>query len=321
MTTVHQELALLLLCSIVGIGCGPTIEPLDDETGSTGTVPPDSATASSTAPPPPPPPSTSTTSTTSTSTTAVDGSDESDEVGFIERIDGGNCLVADDGTWHCSQCDPFVQDCPSEEKCTVWANDGGAYPNATRCVPIVEEPIPPGQPCTVEDWPASGIDDCELGALCWNPDPESLMGTCVSLCTGDSSDPQCPAAMSCLVEQDGAVVVCLPDCDPLVNDCGPGEACIPAEEGFVCTGAWDAPAGEPCDFFDVCAPGLVCLDVRTVAPSCVPGFAGCCTPWCDLSAPDPSADCFDPAQECVSWWDGPPPAGYETLGACVVPAP
>ncbi len=312
-----------LVLPMLTLACGPTIEPPEDGTSgsSTGTMPP-STTVGVTTTPPPPPPGSTTSVTETTSTTAVDSSDVSDDgIIFIDEHDFGGCLVSGDGTWHCSYCDLFAQDCPEGEKCMPWANDGGPDWNATRCSPIDDNPGQPGDPCTVEGSGVSGIDDCDLGSMCWGVNPETNEGECVGMCEGDQSNPLCPPSMECLDQSNGFIVLCLPECNPLVG-CDPGEACIPTDDAFVCTPVLaGAAAGEGCERFDACAPGLSCLASETVGPACDPGIPGCCTSWCNLSAPDPAAGCFDPAHECVPWWDGDAPAGLEDVGACVIPAP
>lgn len=318
-----MKLRLLLPALVLPtLACGPTVLLPSDDTGSSGsdsTDPPITTTTTTPTPPPPPPPPTST--STSTSTTDLDSSDDTTNfVGFIS--DDFPCVVTDDEPWHCSfiECDPFDQDCPRGEKCMPWANDGGMSWNAQRCSPVADNPLGWGETCTMEGSPYSGIDDCELGAMCWAVDPETLQGTCVPMCGGSELAPECPASTSCLIANDGVLTLCLPQCDPLASDCEADEVCVPSDADFVCapTGT-DTIAGDPCESINSCAAGLVCVDAPTVAPSCG-GATGCCTPWCDLSAPDPSASCFDPAQDCVSWWQGEtPPAGFETLGICAVP--
>jgi Mg-chelatase subunit ChlD len=108
------------------------------------------------------------------------------------------------------ECDLFAQDCPAGEKCVPWANDGGGEWNATRCSPIADDPAAAGKPCTVEGGPTSGIDDCSQGSLCWDVD-RTNEGTCVSMCTGDASNPMCQGDQWCYVGHDGSVAVCLPD--------------------------------------------------------------------------------------------------------------
>lgn len=77
---------------------------------------------------------------------------------------GGLFLSEPDGGGTGFECDVFAQDCPPGEKCVPWANDGGGVWNATRCSPVDDDPAAPGEPCTVEGGPTSGIDDCDAQA-------------------------------------------------------------------------------------------------------------------------------------------------------------
>lgn len=139
-------------------------------------------------------------------------------------------------------CDPLVQDCPEGDKCMPWANDGGGQWNATRCSPIANTAGQPGDPCTVEGTYPSGIDDCDIGAMCWNADPLTSGGTCVEMCTGDWTNLLCTTpGTGCAVAYDGVITLCLPPCEPFFYDCPEGHGCYPTQEGFFCLP--DAPRG------------------------------------------------------------------------------
>ena len=81
-------------------------------------------------------------------------------------------------------CDVWDDDCPRGEKCTFWANDGGALPNSTRCVPLDANPAGPGEPCRAE---SLGFDDCDVGSMCWNVD-RTGHGECIPFCTGSPEE-------------------------------------------------------------------------------------------------------------------------------------
>ncbi|MCH9684851.1 MAG: ribulose phosphate epimerase [Deltaproteobacteria bacterium] len=236
-------------------------------------------------------------------------------VGFIEDPDGGGISF---------ECDIFAQDCPDGEKCMPWSNDGGAW-NATRCSPIAENPGQPGDECAVEGSGTSGIDDCDVGVMCWDVDGETNMGTCVAMCTGDAANPICEDPdTTCSIANDGAIVLCLPVCDPLLQDCPEGQACYPVAEDWVC--GPDASGemgtyGDPCEFINVCDPGLICLGAAAT-PNCQ-GAGGCCTEVCDISDPAGDAQCTGApqGQTCQVWYEeGAAPPGYEDVGACSLPA-
>jgi hypothetical protein len=231
--------------------------------------------------------------------------DTSDEMGaFIQDPDGGGVNI---------QCDIWGQDCNAGEKCMPWANDGGSFWNATKCVPIDRNPAQVGDPCLVDGSGVSGLDDCDKGAMCWDVDPETNEGTCAELCTGNEANPVC-----------GVLILCLPTCDPITPDtCSDGQACYPIDDNFACVP--DASGelggyGDACEFINVCDPGLFCADA-TAVPSCT--SPGCCSSFCDLTDPDATANCPGAAggQECTAWYEeGSAPPNLDDLGACVIPA-
>ncbi len=237
-------------------------------------------------------------------------------------------LLEPDVPGHTYECDLFMQDCPPGEKCTVWADDGGDMVNATKCVPVVDDPIGTDEPCHAQGTPYSGVDDCDLGEYCLDVDPKTLEGICVPFCVGDEANPTCEdPSRECQICGDWCLPVCLGQCSPLEQDCPPGQACYPVQEEWTC--APDASGetggyGDPCEFINVCDPGLICLD-SSVAPPGLPceGAAGCCTEVCDLSDPAGDLQCMGAAggQTCQSWYaEGTAPAGYENVGACALPA-
>jgi hypothetical protein len=230
--------------------------------------------------------------------------------------------LPDDGGY---DCDVWEQDCEEGEKCMPWSSDGTTW-NALKCTPVDANPKQPGDECVVEGNGASGIDDCDLGSMCWDVDPETNLGTCVAFCQGSEAAPTCDdPETNCVIANEGVLILCLPNCDPLVQDCPSGQACYPVYEGFNCapdvSGADMGGYGDPCEYINVCDPGLFCASAEAV-PGC-PGSQGCCSEFCDLSAPDPNAACSGVAdgQECTMWYDeGAAPPGFEDLGACVIPS-
>jgi hypothetical protein len=238
----------------------------------------------------------------------VDPSDESGGV-FIMGTDGG--II--------EPCDPWTQDCPPGEKCTpsTMEDDGNAWDWA-RCSPIAADPGAHGEPCTVEGSPTSGIDTCELGAMCWDVDPDTGEGTCVALCTPPEDDPTCaPEGTVCAIANDAWLILCLPSCDPMLQDCEPGDACVPIGDVFACAPAGENPggAGEPCEDIAICDPGLFCASSQAV-PDCQ--GSGCCTPLCDIT--DPAPPCL-PGQSCEPFYEpGTAPEGLENVGVCMLPA-
>ena len=241
-----------------------------------------------------------------------DGSDDEgpsheEGAGFIENPDGG-------GTSH--ECSLWDQDCPEGEKCNVYANDGGNSWNATRCFPIDPDPDAVGEPCTVVDNGVSGMDSCELGAMCWYVDPETNTGTCVSFCQGTEANPVCPDPATHCEGRD--VTLCLPGCCPLEQDCHEGSACYPVNDTFAC--APDASGelgayGDECEYLNACDPYFFCGAPEHV-PGCE-GSQGCCNALCFVG----STICSDYSKvlQCVPWFEeGQAPPGYENVGACLI---
>jgi hypothetical protein len=227
---------------------------------------------------------------------------------FVDTPDGGGIAY---------ECDLWAQDCPAGDKCMPWGEVDTW--NATRCTPLASAPALPGEACTVEGAAASGIDDCALGSMCWDVD-DAGEGTCVSLCTGSPDAPQCAAPeLGCSVSNGGVLILCVPWCDPLVQDCPAGGACYPEARGFFCSpdASEDIGAyGDPCAYLNACDPGFWCA-----AQSDVPGCAsedGCCSEVCDAS--DPGFACAGEGQVCEAFWSaGTAPPGQAAFGLCVMP--
>jgi hypothetical protein len=242
-----------------------------------------------------------------------------DDVVFLLEPDGGGVSF---------ECDIFAQDCPEGEKCMPWANDGGTVWNATRCSPIDDNPGQPGDECTVEGSGTSGIDTCDLGSMCWDVDGKTNVGTCVAMCTGDEANPICEdPATSCAIANDGAIVLCLLSCDPILQDCAEGQACYPIQDAWSCAPDASGEAGiygDACEYINACDPGFICVDASAVpAGEVCSGAGGCCTGVCDTSDPMGDDQCEGVAggQTCQPWYEeGNEPPGYEDVGVCALPA-
>lgn len=241
------------------------------------------------------------------------GTGPADDSGGDAPGDGGGFVVPPDGG-AANECDPKAQDCMRGEKCTAWANDGGTFWNANRCVEIFGEGVS-GDACMVEGSGVSGVDDCGLGFICMNTD-ENGMGICTQFC--DGTDESCPPDQSCAIYNDGVLPICLVACDPLIQDCTDGQSCIDTpNQTFIC---FNDASGEAGADGDACPP-------EHGENSCDPGMwcgagsfgcedVNCCTPFCDLGG----NDCTSP-DECVSFFGdaGSAPPGLEDVGVCVLP--
>jgi hypothetical protein len=235
--------------------------------------------------------------------------------------DGGSnpFLIEPDGG--SDECDLWIDDCPPGEKCMPWANDGGGSWNSTKCTPLARDPKSVGESCTVEDSGVSGIDDCGPRSMCWNVDPDTLMGECVAFCSGSDANPTCedPCDM-CPISGEGVLILCLPTCDPLVPTCDDNEGCYPISYAFICVPHADdgmGALGDVCEFVNVCDPGLYCASAETV-PECE--GASCCASFCDPLAAIPCAGMPD-GVECIPWYEEGegPPCVSSAVGACLLP--
>jgi len=232
--------------------------------------------------------------------------------------DSGNFLNPTGGA--SNQCDVWLQDCPPTEKCAAYADDGTEHWNSTRCVPVVQDPALPGEPCTIEDGVASGIDNCDKGSFCWYMDYNTLEGTCIAACSGSPDAPVCPEDRACDISNNGTLLLCLETCDPLVPSCPGDQLCFSSALGtFICDldNSGDGGAyGDPCAFVNSCNYGLFCANTASV-PGCA-SATGCCSEFCDLTA-DPVTCSGAPTQTCEPWYEpGAAPPGFEDVGACTV---
>ena len=211
------------------------------------------------------------------------------------------------------ECDAWLQDCPEGEKCSAYADNGESAWNALRCVPV-DGDAKPGEPCLAYESPLSGLDTCELGAMCWSVDEETLEGVCVGLCDGSPDEPTCAEpGTSCKVSNDGVLNLCLDDCYPLAKECDEGDACVFLGDSFSCAPGGVGGVGEPC-VGATCTDGQSCFPAAYL-PECQSG--SCCTPYCDITAEDPCPELE--GSTCVSFFMGEPPEGLENVGSCVFP--
>lgn len=223
------------------------------------------------------------------------------------------------------ECNVYVQDCPAGQKCIPWADNGGTSWNAWRCSPIADDPASAGQPCHVEGSETSGIDDCALGTMCWAVDPETLEGLCTPLCSGSGEHPACDdPSQVCHIPGDAVLLLCKTICDPLADECPPGQGCLPIWEHWLCDpGGGMGAYGDPCEYDTACAAGLACVVAPALPPeSACEGASGCCTELCDVTDPAADLQCAALAAglTCQALYeDGAAVPGYEYLGACIVP--
>jgi hypothetical protein len=305
----------VFLVVAVAVGCGPLVgdgTQADDATTTGDSPGPVSATLPTTG--------TTTSDTVSTSAASTTGIDPPSTIGYdTEATSAGfTSPLPDFGPWF--GCDVWDQDCPEGQKCLAFGWDSEDAWDETRCSPVAVDPGQLGDPCTVEESNISGIDDCDLGLMCFYVAPSTLTGVCVQQCEGSESDPICDdASTACLVTNGAPLALCLPRCDPLHLDCDDGSGCVPGDQEFVCAPVHGAAYGEACEYTNSCAPGLACVEDEFV-PGCV--ASGCCTAYCDLTDEDADLACpqYDGGERCVPWFEkGNSPPQHADVGICIIP--
>lgn len=255
-------------------------------------------------------------STTRAGTTTAPGASMGTSTGASSGSFPPGYLLPPDGGNGSEACDVWARNCPAGEKCMPWANDGGQAWNATKCTPIARDPDQADEPCNAVDSAVSGVDSCDDGLMCWGVDTDTLMGSCVPLCIGSESSPLCedPSRL-CILGSSGILNLCIASCDPLTQDCLPGQGCYRFNGGFICapdTSGDNGAFGDPCPFGGIsCDPGLGCADADLVA-GCAE--SECCTPFCDIGSPT-----CPPDTQCQSLWEaGQAPPGNANIGRCTV---
>jgi len=138
-------------------------------------------------------------------------------------------------------CDVYGQDCPAGEKCTLYANDGGVFPNDVQCVALTGEGQA-GDSCTTS-LTSDGLDDCDVGLFCQVDDPTTdTGGYCSPYCVGFSGNGNCEdPSLECALLYGGVAPLCLAACTS-DDECPTGQTCAPQMIGdAVCVGdAWGA---------------------------------------------------------------------------------
>ena len=273
------------MAALLALGCGGRALGLDEDSGSSGAPIDD-------------PGSTSDASTTSG---AVDSSTDSSGAPDLPRettTGDSDATCGGAPPAEVQPCDPWQQDCPEFHKCSAYASDGNAW-DATGCFPVACDAIPIGGVCQADG--ASGIDDCQSGAMCWDIDPDGI-GTCVGLCQGTPQDPTCPdPGDACIVANNDTLNLCLPTCEPSAPECPSGQSCTAVADTFVCAPTVPpspGSQGQPCGQITMCDPGLQCITQRQLV-GCKD--VGCCTAQCSLADPDADETCasLEDSYTCV----------------------
>lgn len=249
------------------------------------------------------------TATGTTTSTSSSSSTSETSVGFLVPMDIPGA----------SQCDPTLQDCPDGEKCTAVSMVEGEPWGTNVCISVTGDGAL-GDPCNVEGGKYTGVDNCAEGFICLLTDADGKGGTCIEFCDGNMLCPQSGA--ECAVYNGGSLPICLANCDPLVQDCDPGQGCYPSAGGnsFICfktsVDVGEGGQGDGCTYVNQCQPGLMCVAVDSLMGCQDP--SGCCSPFCSVM--EGSGPC-NPGEECVPYFaDGEAPPQYADVGVCVIPA-
>jgi hypothetical protein len=232
--------------------------------------------------------------------------------GFEDDLDTGDAPTPDLPQ---SECDPRRDNqCDEGLKCSFVVDP--EYGPLNRCVPVIGGGLA-GEPC----WRSETSDSCASHHICWAVDGEG-QGVCVEFCSLALKclDP----VMTCSVSNGDLLSLCLPKCDPLLQDCAEGWACYPDDfDRWACDrdqSGLDGEHGDPCACINCCDPGLVCTNGGLVDdPRC--GFGGapsCCTDVCALEDGMPvEGICSSEAERCESFYDdGVVLMGYDHVGLC-----
>ncbi|MGH1345800.1 MAG: hypothetical protein ACRBN8_29825 [Nannocystales bacterium] len=246
-------------------------------------------------------------------TTAADSStgDGLDSSGFLAETGGGI-------NWPCGFFEESLG-CSRGEECRPWSEDGGPHWNATRCVPLADEVAGVGESCTTQGSPLTGLDNCGPDSMCIDVDPDTLTGRCVGYCDGSENAPICnDPTRTCVVGNDDHIAVCLDSCDPLVQDCGDGRACVATlgTVDFFCMApgtAYEDPYSVP---LAACGVGSVAVS-HDLVETCDVAAEPCCADFCDLTVLE---DPCPPQRVCTAFVPEGTFFGYEDIGVCLTPS-
>ncbi len=216
---------------------------------------------------------------------------------------------------HRDECSFALQDCPEGQKCIAVAATPETTWSEFRCVPVVEDPDAPGEPCTGMLF---GADTCDRGSTCWHYNDDQV-GHCLPNCWYDLPCEDSGSYCRLLSDNEYAPMLCFTTCDPLAQDCPNGEVCTydeywgpPTHNCYPATGVVGGALFADCAPFahGLCAAGLACLYGAT-PPECSP--SGCCLPYCDLDMP-----ACPVGLQCLAFLpEGEQaPPGYEDVGVC-----
>lgn len=215
-------------------------------------------------------------------------------------------------------CELFDPWCSRGHQCRPWANDGGDDWNSLRCVPTVSNPVAVGDVCVVDGDRSSGIDNCSPSAMCFDVVGDAQEGRCVAYCEGTPAAPVCEDPdTTCVIGNEDSISVCLPTCQPLLEDCPTGLTCVGdfdnTDPGSFCLGPETPYTTAGGVRLSACGMGRVAVAPQHI-DSCE-GDAPCCTQWCDLSLPDTCGE----GLTCRPFYEEGQVLGMHDEGLCLSP--
>jgi hypothetical protein len=196
------------------------------------------------------------------------------------------------------ECDAREKNCPFGEKCQFFTR------NRVSCEPLPGDPLPEGAICS--DLTRSA-DPCEMGLEC-----PLYVARCVPLCAGAGDDPGCRSGEICLESRENYPGVCVTECDPFRKSCPADQVCAFFDGNFLCSSypeianGLNRTAGDECFF--ACGGEMYCASSKAVRGCTKYSDGGCCTPYCDLTAAEPTARCSTDQPRCAPLTD--------TVGYC-----
>lgn len=218
-----------------------------------------------------------------------------------------------------SPCDAdTLEGCVEGQKCVPMECFSSSVWDVYGCIDIMGNDQL-DEPCQIYGEAYAGADSCDEGLICLGNEGS---GTCHALCLGTLDDLdalECPPGSQCVITSNGVQRICIPACNPLLEDCAEGSLCVPStsDQTFVCVldaSGGTAPYGTACSYVNTCNSGLACIDASAVPEASCEGQPGCCSPFCDLDGP---AACPGAGQTCQAWFAEPVP-GLENVGVCAL---
>lgn len=135
-------------------------------------------------------------------------------------------------------------------------------------------------------------------------------------CSDLGPDGSCDDGSGTVSSPESVAMAC--ECNPTTHTiCAPDAACYwTPEEDFDCLPMGNSDIQDPCENFDDCVPGMICVDADLL-PACEGD--SCCTAWCRPDFAEDFCDSEFPGATCQPWWENgnTPPGGPDDLTLCL----